>query len=83
VYLIKEKSERGYLVPNPSSVLCIIHSLYFLCSSQGKENKKTKGCQLEKALNWKASFSQWIGPNPIGDSFLGVALSGSFEWDIF
>jgi hypothetical protein len=54
-----------------------------LCSSQGKENKKTKGCQLEKALNWKASFSQWIGPNPIADSFLGFALSGSFEWDIF
>jgi hypothetical protein len=58
-------------------------SLLFVLIPGERKQKKTKGCQLEMALNWKASFSQWIGPNPIGDCSLGIALSASFEWDIF
>jgi hypothetical protein len=80
---MKEKSERGYLVPTHHPFYASFILFTFCGLPREKKTKKTKGCQLEKALNWKASFRQWIGPNPIGDGFSGVALSGSFEWDIF
>jgi hypothetical protein len=57
--------------------------LFVLIPGERKQKKNKRLPTREMALNWKASFSQWIGPNPIGDCFLGVALSASFEWDIF
>jgi hypothetical protein len=81
---MKEKSERGYLVPTHHPFYASFILFTFCAHPRGKKTKQNKRLPTrEMALNWKASFSQWIGPNPIGDCFLGVALSASFEWDIF